>query len=366
MMRLALSTILILICSLPALGGDGFTRSVPGYEFEFPRDHGSHPDFRTEWWYFTGNVENDQGRRFGFKLTFFRSAMVPPGQGIEELSPLASNQLHIAHFAISDFQSRKHRVWERMGRPGLGQAGASTERMSVFLGDWTLEMDNEGTMHLRAIVDDAGIDMTFKPTKPFVIHGKDGAHQKSDLEGHASHYISYTRLATTGTLKWDGTEHPITGYSWMDHEFGSDQLGGDHVGWDWFSIQLEDGRDIMVYQLRKRDGTANPVALGGLVHEDGTLEPLGAGTYSIEHTGTWTSPRSGAVYPMGWKITFPDHDGAVIVKPVFEDQEMDTMRYTGTYYWEGAVTIEGTFGGEPVSGRGYVELVGYSGDFTLL
>lgn len=366
MMRVVLSAILLLFCFTPLHGGDGFTRSVAGYEFEFPRDHGSHPDFRTEWWYFTGNVKNEEGRRFGFKLTFFRSAMVPPGKGIEDRSSLASNQLYIAHFAISDFNSKSHEVWERMGRPGLGQAGASTERMSVFLGDWTLEMDEDETMHLRAFVDDAGIDMTFVPEKPFVIHGEGGAHQKSDLEGHASHYISYTRLATSGTLKWNGVEHTVTGNSWMDHEFGSDQLGGDHVGWDWFSIQLEDGRDIMVYQLRRSDGTANPVARGGIVHKDGTLEPLGPGTYTIEHIGTWESSRSGAVYPMGWTITFPEHDGALTVMQVFEDQEMDTTRYTNTYYWEGAVLIEGTFGGEPVRGRGYVELVGYAGDFTLL
>lgn len=281
------------------------------------------------------------------------------------MSPLASNQLHIAHFAISDLDEKKHSVWERMGRPGLGEAGASTTGMSVHLGEWTLEMDEGETMHLRAFVEDAGIDMTLTPKKPFVIHGEGGAHQKSDLEGHASHYISFTRLETTGTLRWRGHDHAVEGLSWMDHEFGSDQLGGDHTGWDWFSIQLEDGRDIMVYQLRRSDGTANGATLGGLIHEDGTLEPLPAGTHRITHTATWESPRSGAVYPMGWIIEFPDHDGRLEVNPVFPDQEMNTTRYTNTHYWEGATTITGAFNGKRVSGRGYTELVGYAGEFRL-
>jgi predicted secreted hydrolase len=361
---LLLFPLLLLNTAVPAEGD--YRRALPGYEFQFPRDHGSHPDFRTEWWYFTGNVATDSGRRFGYKLTFFRSALVPPGGGVEHLSTLASNQLYVAHFAISDFESRGHMVWERLGRPGLGQAGASTERLEVFNGDWRLEMDDEGAMTLRAPEGDFGIDLRLVPAKPFVIHGVDGAHQKTPEAGEASHYISHTRLTTTGTIRWQGVDHAITGLSWKDQEFGSSQLGEENIGWDWFAIQLDSGDDIMVFHLRRRDGTINPFRTGGWVLPDGTLVPLPGDAYTIRHTATWKSAKSGAVYPMGWEITFPSHDGMLVVTPVFEDQEMDTTRYTNTYYWEGAVTINGTWQGRPVSGRGYVELVGYAGDFNLL
>lgn len=357
--------LLLALLPLPSPGGE-FRRALPGYDFEFPRDHGSHPEFRTEWWYFTGNLADGEGRRFGFKLTFFRSALAPPGEGLEGRTPLAANQLILAHFALSDFRGRGHKTWERLGRTAFGQAEAAEDRMFVRLGEWTLEMEEDGRLTLRALAEGGGIDLRFTPAKPFVIHGRDGAHQKAGEEGQASHYISFTRLETEGLLRWDGRDHAVTGLSWMDHEFGSDQLGEEEVGWDWFALQLDTGEDVMVYHLRRRDGAPNPYSLGSLIAPDGRREELGHGTYTIEHTSTWTSPQSGATYPMGWVVRLPGHDGRLTVTPVFEEQEMDTTRYTNAYYWEGAVVISGTWRGEPVSGRGYVELVGYAGEFDLL
>lgn len=359
--------LLLAILLFPAAASaEGFRRALPGYDFSFPRDHGSHPDFRTEWWYFTGNLADGDGRRFGFKLTFFRSALAPPGEGLEGRTPLAANQLFLGHFAISDFESRRHRTWERLGRAGFGQAEAAEDRLHVRLGEWMLEMDDDGRMTLRALAEGGGIDLRLTPAKPFVIHGRDGVHQKAAEEGQASHYISFTRLATEGILHWDGGDYEVTGLSWMDHEFGSDQLGREEIGWDWFALQLETGEDLMVYHLRRRDGTPNPHSLGSLVDPEGRREELGHGTYTIEHTGTWTSPISGGTYPMGWTISLPSHEGELTVTPVFKEQEMDTTRYTGAYYWEGAVAVSGTWRGREVSGRGYVELVGYAGEFDLL
>lgn len=359
--------ILAVLAAVPAFSPaeDGFRRALPGYQFEFPRDHGSHPDFRTEWWYFTGNVATAEGRRFGYKLTFFRTALAPPDT-TGTRSPLAADQLFIAHFALSDFESRSHRTWDRIGRPGLGQGEASTERLDVRLNDWTLVMDDDGAMHLRAQADGGGIDMVMRPAKPFVIHGRDGAHQKAAAEGQASHYISFTRLNAEGTITWAGERHAVSGLAWKDHEFGSDQLGEEEVGWDWFALQLDTGEDLMVYQLRRRDGTANNYSSGSLVAPDGTRRELPGSSYRIRHTSTWKSPRSGGVYPMGWEIDLPEFDAKLRVIPVFEDQEMDTRRTTGTVYWEGAITVEGTWRGRPVGGRGYVELVGYADEFNLL
>lgn len=360
-----LLTMTILITLLPiSAPGQEFRRAQPGYTYQFPRDHGAHPDFRNEWWYFTGNVSSAEGRQFGYMFTIFRVALTPPGAASP--SSLAANQLYFAHFAITDADNRKHESWDRFGRVGFGQAEGSTETLAIRVGQWSVRLDEEGTIRLRVPNGDSGLALDLRPSKPFVIHGKDGYHRKSGSDGLASHYISFTRLATTGTLRWQGRDHSVTGWSWKDQEFGSDQLAGDQVGWDWFALQLDTGEELMIYQIRNEQGERSGEATSALVLRDGTIEKIPSEQYEIRTTRTWTSPHTGGVYPMGWIIALPRYQGELRVEPVMEDQEMQTRRTTGTSYWEGAIRLSGTWRGARVTGKGYVELVGYSERFNLL
>ncbi|MEQ8819859.1 MAG: lipocalin-like domain-containing protein [Sumerlaeia bacterium] len=370
MTRFAFAPLLILLglaSFFPAtVRSEGFQRALPGFAYEFPRDHGSHPDFQTEWWYFTGNLETESGRPFGYELTIFRTGLIPPGDPRAGASPLVPSNVFLGHFAISDITNEAHENWEAVGREGLGQAHGATDRLDVRVGDLAVRMEPDETILLTAEVEGAALDFRLSPAKPFVIHGENGVHQKASDPGQASHYITYTRLNTEGTLTWRGEDYAVRGLSWFDHEFGSDQLSGEEVGWDWFALQLANGEDLMVYGLRRADGTFNPQSIGTLVGPGGEKTLLPKSAYDIRPTGTWTSPHTGAVYPMGWEIEVPQFDGALRVLPRFEDQEMLTEQSTGTNYWEGAVTVEGTWRGAPATGKGYVELVGYDKVFDRL
>jgi len=352
---------------MPALllGKDeGFTRALPGYQFQFPRDHGSHPDSRIEWWYFTGNVQDESGKPFGFKMTIFRSAQAPPSMPAE--SPLVADQLYLCHFAISDIANKGHAAWEVIGREGFGQAHASTTTLDVRVKDFSIRMLDDGSIELRAAQKDAGLNLRLVPSKPFVIHGENGVHQKADIAGQASHYITFTRLETKGELTWNGVKHQVSGRSWMDHEFGSDYLSDEQAGWDWFAIQLDNGVDLMLYQLRNKDGSVNTHSIGSIVDAEGKLSPIRGSEFKVRNTSTWTSPENGGVYPMGWEIEIPGKNAKFVVEPAFLEQEMVMRNYTNTAYWEGSVRISGTWNGSPTAGKGYVELVGYAGDFDLL
>lgn len=359
-----LLAVLALIAAKASAADDGYQRALPGYEFRFPRDHGSHPDFRTEWWYFTGNVQDEWGKPFGFKMTIFRSATAPPEGRVE--SALAANQVYLCHFAISDVAGRDHQAWETVGREGFDQARASTVNLDVGLKDFSILMAPDETITLKAGKDHAGLDLKLSPAKPFVIHGEKGIHQKADIAGQASHYITYTRLNTTGTLRWRDKAYTVSGLSWMDHEFGSDYLSDSQAGWDWFAIQLDNGYDLMLYQLRNKDGSANTHSIGSIVDKQGNLTPIRGSDFVIEQTGSWESPKTGGVYPMGWKIRLRQQDSLLTITPAFPDQEMVMQDYTRTAYWEGAVRIGGTWGDSSTAGKGYVELVGYAGSFDLL
>lgn len=363
MRRAALAAILLLSCS-PASAE--FRRALPGYQYSFPRDHGAHPDFRTEWWYFTGNLADETGREFGYELTIFRHALSHPAEPDAPQSSLAASQVLLGHFAISDIEGRRHESWERLSRPGLGTGSFSTETLDVRLGTWRIAMETSGTMTLTAAGEDSAVDFRLAPERSPVIHGRDGVHQKSSEPGQASHYISFTRLETSGALTWRGRRFSVKGLSWMDHEFGSSQLGDEQVGWDWFALQLDSGEDLMLYQLRRRDGTAAPQSSGTLVLPDGTAEEIPATDFVLQPVGTWQSPETGATYPMGWTIAMPSRGAALKVTERFPEQEMRTERSTGTSYWEGAVAVEGTWQGRPARGRGYVELVGYAEEFEFL
>jgi predicted secreted hydrolase len=336
-----------------------FRRALPGYTFSFPRDHYSHDEFRTEWWYYTGHLQTGDGREYGYQVTFFRSGLA---EARANPSRWAAKNLYLAHFAISDFSRRTFRYFERINRAGLGQAGAGQKEFRVWVGDW--EVAGTGsTQRLKAKDGGFGVDLALVSLKPPVIHGADGVSQKGEGRGHASHYYSLTRLKTEGALTIHGQVAPVSGLSWMDHEFGSTQLAPDQVGWDWFSLQLEDGTELMLYLIRKADGRPDPYSAGTWVGADGRPLRLGLSDFSVDVLDRWKSPRGKAVYPMKWRLRVPRLGLELTVTPAFPDQELDTAKSTRVIYWEGAVSAEGTIHGRPATARGYVEMTGYAEPF---
>ena len=346
------------MAALPA-GGAEYRRALPGYRYAFPRDHGAHPDFRTEWWYYTGHLTAEDGRRLGYQLTFFRSAVEQQGANP---SKWAARNLYLAHFAVSDVKGRKQHLGERLAREGLGEAGAETAGLNVRIGDWEAVADR-AAHRLRAKEGTFAIDLRLEPAKPPVINGENGISQKAEGAGHASHYYSITRLKTAGTLTADGRALKVTGQSWMDHEFGSSQLREYQVGWDWFSLQLDNQTELMLYLLRHRDGKTDPYSSGTLIQADGRAEHLRREDFVIEVLESWKSPRSGGVYPARWRVRVPKAGIEVTVTPAFPDQELETGKSTRVTYWEGASRVEGTMAGRPVHGEAYVVMTGYAHPF---
>lgn len=342
--------------ALRAANDQGYARALEPRTFRFPADHGPHPEFRTEWWYYTGSLETAEGRRFGFQLTFFRSALAPEMPARE--SAWATRQAWLAHFTVSDVQGGTFRSFERWGRGALGLAGARAEPFRVWLKDWTAESvpGQAPPMHLRASEDGVGIDLVLRPGKPPVLQGERGLSRKSAEPGNASYYYSLTRMPARGTVRVGGERFAVTGLAWMDREWSTSALGRDQVGWDWFSLQLSDGWDVMLYRLRKKDGTDDPASSGTLIDPAGKSRALSLADFAIDGSGAWRSPRSGARYPDRWRLRVPAEDLDLTVRPLLADQELDVS----IRYWEGAVAVEGAHHGRPVQGRGYVELTGYT------
>lgn len=341
-------------------GSKKYKAALPPYTFDFPRDHASHPDFRTEWWYYTGHLKS-AGHSFGFELTFFQVGINP----VRRMGGSAwrLHTLFFAHFAITDETGKSFYHTETIGRPTLKMAGAEEDQLHVWIGKWSTELlVDEVTHQLKAESSEASISLKLKPTKPPVIHGHDGVSQKADGEGRASHYYSLTRMKTTGTLTIGGVNHNVEGLSWMDHEFGTNQLTPKQVGWDWFSIQLENDRELMLYVLRRSDGSIEPASSGTIVDDDGSWRHLDLSMYRINTNESWTSPHNGAVYPSSWEISVPSEQLMLEVVPTLADQELVSQSILGITYWEGSVLVRGTDGGLPISGQGYVELTGYIGN----
>jgi predicted secreted hydrolase len=342
--------------ALRAANDQGYARALEPRDFRFPADHGPHPEFRTEWWYYTGNLATAEGRRFGFQLTFFRSALAPEMPARE--SAWATRQAWLAHFTLTDVQSGTFRSFERWSRGALGLAGAQAEPFRVSLKDWKAEAaaSQAPPMHLTASEDNLGIDLVLQQGKPPVLQGERGLSRKSPEPGNASYYYSLTRMPTSGTVRVGTESFAVTGLAWMDREWSTSSLGKDQVGWDWFSLQLSDGWDVMLYRLRRKDGTADPASSGTLISPSGETRPLSLADFTIEDVGAWRSPRSGARYPERWRLRIPSENLDLEVRPLLADQELDVS----FRYWEGAVGLEGTRRGRPVQGRGYVELTGYT------
>jgi predicted secreted hydrolase len=338
-----------------------FRPATPGYQYVFPRDHGSHDDFRTEWWYYTGHLTAKNGRRFGYQLTFFRRG-IPHDQVKTLPSRWSVTQLYLAHFAISDLSDEQFHYDERMSRAGLGKASAEPGRLHVWIDQWSAESPMTGslTQQLRASNDSIGLELTLSPEKPLVVHGVGGVSRKGGAAGQTSHYYSFTRLATTGALTLGTERFDVTGSTWMDHEFGSADLAEDLVGWDWFGIQLKNGTDLMLYRLRRADGSADPASSGTLVDREGRTQHLTVKDFSMEPTAYWTSPKSTARYPQRWHIVIPSAQLSLDIIPQLAGQELVTSRSAQVTYWEGAVEITGFDHGRPVRGQGYMELTGYA------
>jgi predicted secreted hydrolase len=336
--------------------------ALPGRKLSFPADHYSHPDFKTEWWYYTGHLDTESGKRYGYQVTFFRFGVRDRQNAIKE-QPLFT-ELYMAHFALSDIAAKKFTYRERINRGYGERAGAAKDRYLVWNEDWKVEGDARN--HSIDVKDrETQLRLTVKSQKPPVLHGQNGLSQKGEGEGRASYYYSLTRMQTEGELTIDGKKEKVRGLTWMDHEFGSNQLSEDQNGWDWFSIQLDNDTELMLYLIRHKDGSPDAYSSGTLVKADGTTKHLALKDFRIEVLDRWKSPKSGANYPMKWKVTIPSEEIELEISPAFQDQELITNRSTRVTYWEGAVGIQGTFKRKPVAGYGYVEMTGYAGKLTL-
>ena len=336
-----------------------------GYTFAFPRDHASHPDYKIEWWYYTGNVKAADGRRFGYQVTFFRVGVdhtpVNP-------SRWAIRDLFMTHLAISDASGKRYRYAEKLSRGGPGLAGARADRYYVWNDDWAAMLAGNApeagsrTQHiLRANSAQAGIDLTLDEGKSPIIHGLNGISQKGAQPGNASHYYSLTRMPTRGTLIIDGERVAVSGESWMDHEFGTSFLEPEQRGWDWLSIQLSDGRELMLYQLRRADGTRDLRSSGTIVDRAGRSTHLANDDFTLTPGRRQFTSKNGAVYPIEWTIGIPSQRIELTVTTPLEDQELSLVRSTGIAYWEGMIDVAGKTGSDTVTGSGYLEMTGYHG-----
>jgi predicted secreted hydrolase len=334
----------------------GYARAERVRDFKFPDDHGPQPEFQTEWWYYTGNLESADGRRFGYQLTFFRRAISPTETARQ--SDWATNQIYFAHFALTDAKNNEHASTERFSRGAAGLAGATGNPFRVWIENWNATSLNADGSTVKLFAENEGqsINLTLTSTKPPTLHGERGLSQKSVDAGNASYYISFTRMKTSGTVTINSEQWTVSGDSWMDHEWSTAVLGKDAVGWDWFSIQLSDNRELMLFQIRQRDGSIEPLSSGTLIESDGTTRHLTREEFKIDVLSTWMSNQTRATYPARWNVVVPTAGIRLELKPIVADQEMNVS----IIYWEGAVDVSGQSYNKPVSGRGFVEMTGYA------
>jgi predicted secreted hydrolase len=333
----------------------GYEKATGPRKWAFPKDFGAHEDYQTEWWYYTGNLETEEGRPFGFQLTFFRQA-VKPGT-IETASQWRNNQIYSAHFTVSDIQAKQFYEFERFSRSGNGLAGVNSEPYAVWLEDWSVDTMSENIVKLNAKDSDIAINLDVENLMNPVLQGDRGFSVKGIDSGNASQYYSLVQQRTSGTIKIKDHEYRVKGLTWKDHEFSTSALSQGTVGWDWFSVQLNDGSALMLYLLRREDGSLEPTSAGKYVAKDGTTTTLNAGDWSVVVSDRWRSPKSGATYPARWELVIPKLGLELTAGALMPDQELSTA---AAVYWEGAVQYVGTRQSKPVRGNGYVELTGYA------
>lgn len=338
----------VLLAQVPEFTPDGFRVARPGHAFRFPADHGSHPGFRSEWWYYTGLLRDGAGRTYGFQLTFFRQAS--PRASWTGSAAWRSDQIHLAHAALTEVEAGRFRVDERLNRGGL-LADAAEGRLKVFNGAWSAEAEDD-RHRLRFTVEGRSLDLLLRPQTPPVIFGEQGVSRKGEDPTAASHYVTFPRMAAEGRL--DG--ETVRGEVWMDHEWSSNQLSAGQVGWDWAGLRLKDGRSLMAYRLRRADGSADPWSTLTEVGADGRIL-RSTRTWSFTPEGTWTSPATKVRYPI--PLALEAWGERWRLEPLLADQELRTRRSNGITYWEGACRVKDRAGTEV--GEGYLELTGYAG-----
>ncbi len=340
----------------------GFVAADGSRTLTFPEDFGAHPDFRTEWWYYTGNLQAKDGRHFGFELTIFRVGLVPPTAELPGNSRWASREIYFAHFAISDIDQDHFYAFQRYSRAGPGLAGAQADPYRVWLEDWNISESTPGAYRLQAEQDGVTIDLTLVDEMGVVLHGDQGYSRKGRNPTNASYYYSQPRLRADGALQINGAQYQVTGLVWNDHEFSTGQLDENQIGWDWFSLQFDEGPALMLFQLRQHDGEISDTASGTFISAGGTSQALHKSDFDIAVLGQWQSPHSQGIYPSVWKIELHKLQCVLQVQPWMADQEINIPSVT---YWEGAVHFEGHCNNAPVNGNGYIELTGYAGSLPI-
>ena len=376
------------IDTLQADSTGGFARAFRSREFEFPQDHLAHPEFKHEWWYFTGNLTTSTGDRIGYQLTLFRIGLMPdekliktkdyvsgiPQQDSEKESKWRTNHIYMGHLALTDITNQRFYHYEKFSRGVMGLAGselikAGTQQadaeeasaIKIWLEDWQIMSHGQTTFPLsvKAQKGEVDLELTLNPLKPVVYHGYEGLSQKGRKQGNASYYYSITRLDSKGKVSIKDQTFNVTGTSWFDREWSTSTLEKQQVGWDWFALQLDDGRDVMFYKMRREDNATDRYSNGTIVYKNGETTSLNFEDVDLEETDYWQSPHSGVKYPSTWKIRIPKENLELTVEPLMADQE-NNLTYR---YWEGAVKVQGIQHNdrtkEQVSGFGYVELAGY-------
>jgi predicted secreted hydrolase len=341
------------------LGGSaeaGFARATEPRAFVFPADHASHPDYRSEWWYFTGNLATSSDRHFGFELTFFRFAAAPPSPQPEQASAWRSDQFWMAHLAVTDSAGRRFFARERLSREALDLAGATASPLRMWVKDWQAvgeQKADQVAFRLDAHDASIGLSLDVRSTLAPVAHGDRGLDRKGAGVGNASYYYSLPRMSAAGSITVDGEMFPVTGLAWMDREWSTSSLEDGVVGWDWFALHLSDGRSLMVYRLRTARGDSSPYSGGSLIAADGRRTALAAADLALTARAHWTSPTTGTRYPIEWRLEIAAAALDLEIKPYLEDQEMNLS----VRYWEGAVRAVAV--GSDVTAQGYMELAGY-------
>lgn len=333
----------------------GFKRAFAPVPMGFPADHGPHRDFRDEWWYITGNLDAPQDRRFGFQITFFRHGLT--AQPVERASHWAGRDVHMAHFTLTDVAGQRFQAFERRSRGALDLAGAALAPFRVWLEDWRLyaEQGDDWPWHLEVHEGGYALELRFVPEKPMTLQGRDGLSQKSAQPGNASYYYSGTRLRAEGKLSYAGASFPVSGLAWLDREWSTSALAPDQAGWDWFSLQLDDGSELMLYRMRLKNGGVDPLSSGAWIDAQGRKTALSLADVDMAPLSQWQAP-GGVAYPARWRLDIKPLGKQFLVEPAVADQELRV----GVRYWEGAVDVRDAAQPERRLGRGYMELTGYA------
>ncbi|GAB4183896.1 MAG: lipocalin-like domain-containing protein [Terrimicrobiaceae bacterium] len=336
----------------------GWQLALPGWTYRFPQDHGNHPGFKTEWWYFTGNLRSETGRSFGYQLTFFRQGIRPPGERSGTNSRLLANDIAFAHFAVSDIDENKFYFFQEITRGAFGEAsfGLGNNEAIYRIERWSCRRTGLHDFELRAEGPAVSIRLDLHSAKDPVFHGSEGISRKAEGEGRASHYYSLTRLITRGELTLPSGTHRVEGTSWFDHEWATNQLTENQTGWDWFSIHFNDGSELMIFQIRTRDGGRDAHSGGTWIAADGTTIPVSNEEFLLSPISHWKSPASGADYPVHWKLSIPKLALDLKIQAAMPEQELN---FPPVIYWEGAIRALGSRADQPVSAAGYLEMTGY-------